>query len=293
MREKPRAALWRHQDVREGIQRKSAEVLGDGEVSDESLETFFMLEGEKLTEQEKRDVELFRAHIGERLINAIMNRPGNAASSREEAMERLNKPGETFGLISFHDPAHCITTYERSETNSVVPGFFRHSFEEAFLTPEVIAEEFPALLWSRPVENMNLFTSLLERESANQLFDVLRRRAQGSSNPERFLPEIETLAKGLDPTSFASVRRTFEEYTMLFLRTSSPQNISPDLLARAEPVFREVVERSQREPDEQYLAFAKRLFNEYKTNKRIYIEEFERILAPLLRRLRQKNNSGT
>lgn len=287
----PREALWRHQEVRGGVRAKTHEIFGEGEISDEALDTFFLLEGETLSEEEKRDVALFVQHAGERLINAILNRPGQKITSPEEALRILNNPEERFGIIPLHDPAHCITTFERSEENSVVPAFFKHTTEEAFLNPHVTAEEFPALLWSRPIENMNIFTSLFEQESATRLFEVLRKRAVASSDPTRYSPMVDALEQELDSTNFESVRRIFEEFTILFLKTSSPGAIKPELIKKAEPFLDESVRTSQTNPDEKYLVFAQRLFNEYKTNKRIYIEEFERILKPLLERLRAKDDA--
>lgn len=288
----PREALWRNDEVRRGIQEKTKEIFGDNEVSDASLDAFFSLEGERLSDQEKRDVALFAKYAGERLINAILHRPGQAVGSPEEAARRVNNPEEKFGIIPLHDPAHCITTYERSADNSVVPAFFKYSLEDAFTNPEITAEEFPALLWSRPIENMNLFTSLFEQESATRLFDVLRKRALASSNPTRYSPMVETLEARLDPTDSSSVRRTFEEFTILFLKTSQPGAINPELIKKGEPFLDEAVAISQTNPDEKYLAFAQKLFNEYKTNKRVYIDEFERILKPLLERLRRKDEAS-
>lgn len=286
-----REVLWRNSEVREGVKNKTHEIFGEGEISDEGLDAFFSLEGEPLSKEEKRDVRLFVQHAGERLVNAILNRPGQAASSPEEAVRILNNPEERFGIIPLHDPAHCITTFERSSENSVVPAFFKHTTEEAFLNPHITAEEFPALLWSRPIENMNLFTSLLEQDSATKLFNILKKRAQASSDPEKYVPMVDTLEVKLDPSDFTSVRRTFEEFTILFLKTSSPGAIKPELIKKAEPFLDEAVRTSQATPDEKYLVFAQKLFNEYKTNKRIYIDEFERILKPLLERLRTKDDA--
>lgn len=290
-RSESREALWRHPEVRTGIKEKTREIFGKEEISNEGLDTFFSLEGEPLSEEERRDVTLFVRHAGERLINAILNRPGQAVTSPEEAI-RILSTEERLGIIPLHDPAHCITTFERSDENSVVPAFFKHTSEDAFTNPQVIAEEFPALLWSRPVENMNLFTSLLEQESATKLFKVLKDRAATSSNPKRYLPMTKELEAKLNPTDFASVRKTFEEFTILFLKTSRSEVIDPELIKRAEPFLDASVTTSQTHPDEKYLAFAQKIFNEYKTNKRIYIDEFERILKPLLERLRRKNETS-
>ncbi len=286
MSERPN--FYRDPELRKGIEKKARDIFGSREVSDDGIDQFFQLQGEHLSEAEKRDVGLFIEYVSKRLVNAALHRPGQEAKDESDAEKKLNDHAETFGFIPNHDPAHAIMTYERSDENSVVPTFFKKGLQATFLDPEALAEEFPALLWSGPVNELNWFTALFEERTSKKLFDVLRARAQASSDARMYLPAVEALEADLDRTDFDSVRRTFETFTILFLKTTSAKSMNTSIIREGIPAMDEALARTQAHPDERYLALARKIFDEYPSNKRVYFEEFKRIMAPLLERLRRK-----
>lgn len=284
MSEKP--SFYRDAEVRKKIENKAKKTF---DTSDGSIDIFFMLGDEKLTDQERRDFELFTEYVGKRIVNATLRKPDSGVEDVESAKYRLRYSRNGLGIIPSHDPAHAIVAYERSKDNSVISQFLQVDQREAWVNPEIVVEEFPAFLWTRAFEGVNLFTSLMSKECAEKMFNTLRIRARKSVNPERFVRLADELEAQLDPQDFESVRKTFERYIVGILKSSNPKHISAKLVREAEPMLDAAVELSQANPDEKYLAFAKRIFNEYPANKRLFIEEFERIMAPLLERLRRKD----
>jgi hypothetical protein len=278
-------AFYRDLMLREGILRKSREIFGSGEISKEAIDDFFLLEGERLKPEERRDLELFRDHAAKRLVNAALNRPGVGAGNRTEAMQHLFESQEQFGLISFHDPAHVITAYDRSDGRDLTPSFLKVTPEEGYTNPEVIKDEFPALVWARIFGGRPLFVSLLNPVSAKDLFETFK--SGDYERPEEMQKDLDQLFKELNPKDFESVRRTYERIIILYLQQTAfcREGDGKGLTDGLEEAF----QSSQLDPDPKYLQLLQNVFNQYPKDKKTLFKEFQRICAPLLDRLRRKD----
>ncbi|NQV89843.1 hypothetical protein HQ487_00375 [Candidatus Uhrbacteria bacterium] len=281
-----RPSFYRDPIIREAIYRKSREIFGSREVSDEAIDNFFLLEGEKLSEEEKADVGRFVEHVSKRLVNAALHRPGAEISTKEKAKQCLFDPKERFGFISFHDPAHAIAMYDKSEGKSLVPSFLTATLEEGYTDPNVMLEEFPALIFSQIFEGRPLFASFLDSESTSALMEVLT--VGDYEHPEVAKVAFEKIASEVDHKDFESVRRAYEKTIVLFLSETAFRRV-PEHKEEVKQTGEEALLLSASNPDEKYLLLARTIFEQYGSNKKVLFQEFQRICGPLLERLRRKD----
>lgn len=278
-------SFYRDDKLREGIRRKSREIFGSGEISTESLENFFLLEGQRLTPEERRDVELFRDHVAKRLVNAALRRPGAGAVTKAEAAQHLFEPEERFGFIDFHDPAHVITAYDRSNGRDLTPFFLKVTPEEGYTNPEVIKDEFPALVWARIFGGRPLFVSLLSPDSAHELIELLKDGRY--EHPEEMKRHLDELLDNFNHEDFESVRRTYESIIILYLKETAFRRSGKG--KGLKEGLDEAFESSQDQPDPKYLLLLHNVFEQYPKDPKTLFYEFQRICEPLLTRLRRKD----
>lgn len=279
-------SFYRDPQLREGIAHKAFEIFGNREIGERQLDDFFLLEGVKLSSEEKAQVGLFVEHVSTRLVNAALRRPGTGSTTKAGAARHLFDPEDQLGFISFHDPAHAIVAYDRSDGKDLVPAFLKVTPTESYTSSKMVEEEFPALVWSKIFGGRPLFVSFLHEDTMRDLFEVMKHDKY--EDPVQMQAGLDHIASQVNHRDFESVRRAYEATIVLYLNQTASRRAGAQASAMKEALeigFRQ----SQESPEPKYLQLIRNVFENYEKDKKTLFSEFQRICGPLLARLQLKD----
>lgn len=285
-----REFIKKHADaVTEEYDRKTEEWRG--QVLD-PLNHLFHLDKdqiEALTPEERADVRNFIRYGEQRLLNSHL------ASEQFHKMIEVSglenhvraQEGLKAGSLNTHDLLHVLAAYSRSGGTSSNPSFNTLPYAEVYTSPEAHAEELMAQLWEEPIADVPLDTLFSERNpvayAQERTFKSGHMIEFDDAEAKKWRSRFEAIKK--TGGMFGDKRNTVSFYLDLyefiyFFRRSWSGNF--DGLQNAYDTV-----RRHRHPE--YVKVFTTLFENArskKPNPKILLNEFRRVLSPLLTRLR-------
>jgi hypothetical protein len=257
--------------------RKRAEDLYQ-EFNDEvRLEMLFELDGENFTNEEFADVSAFGQYATKRLAAGALESPITRGMQIHEAF----RAGSPTGPVR-HDVLHAMWAWQRTKGRSLVPAYLKVKDKESQYTdPTAIQEELAVGLF----DNSKFVRSLFSAKEPTQLceLNLLQRGGASKKTLEDLSATINTLVpnKGKDPFQYSLL--LYEAY-MTALDGGE-----------VHPGYKEGLKTVQANRSPEYLNIFKALYDDTqakKQNEKLMLNEFQKILAPLLARLRKEKKAA-
>lgn len=277
----PKSGLYRrHERDVEAYAETFAEVMKNPK---EVICAFFQVPDEaqdSITAEEIEDVSNFVLYAGKRLTNTALYAP---------LFEKQVSRGQIHGAMhqgahrSYHDALHAMMAYDRSGGRSLAPAYIGipRTLEEQVSDPAAAQEEAMVLLWQG---SENFMPSVFRGE--DPLVALQRTDAKNVAFTEARIRELVPLKEKNRLQYLLSVHEAYCAGLLMNVAGSKRMN---------EPIGKafDVVANNR---DPQYVRIAELLSKNAQANEpdpKILIYEFQRILQPLLQRLRHKRAAGT
>jgi hypothetical protein len=242
-------------------------------VQSEEHDELVLVEKRPVSQEDLLDLELFAEYVAPRL------KAGSAASPLHKDLtddQKLNDPHRLAPVSFFaHDLLHGFVAYANSNGKSLVPEYMKtESKEEMFMSPESIMEEIFVQIWDAYQDEESLIVALFK--SDNPEID-----AQNAISPswredfKKYYQEyLPSEMKESDPLEYY-----MSLWELVYLLRNSQRDVAilySELEHVRPPVYKEVMKRLYQ--------------NSLRENPdpKILFHEFQRILDPLLARLRRK-----
>jgi len=235
-----------------------------------------------VTAEEKEDISNFARYAGKRLANASLHAPmfEKGVADGREGVQLAMKEG-AFPRM-YHDVLHAMLAYEKSNGESLTPAYLKVPNKNAQLTdPAAIQEEVMVYLWQN---NANFMRRVFRGDDLHMLMET--------TVGYDIRPYMEARIQELAPLNEASPLEYYlgihEAYCVALLRKIAGDTGDKSTGADIEKAFELIANNRSAE----YVHIAELLYENAQSKNpdpKILLHEFQRILKPLLERLRVKS----
>lgn len=169
----------------------------------------------------------------------------------------------------YHDIAHSAISYEENKT--LKPNFIN---ADSYINNEIlIREELHAALWFGQFGELSSFLALMDHKS----FENWRKALSGAKQKALDLgykPEelyVDKILMAVSEVAFDCFNSVFDNYQKFILLILEPASGSDAVTIKNWETLKDRILKS---PDTRFKERAERIFDRYKTNKRILLDEF-------------------
>lgn len=264
------------------------EVFGEKNIKEKEINLFFGLPTDSLSKEQLDFFRKFSHWAGRKMLVATLNSPILRKTVKNPTLKDAVK---FLKRIPLHELSHCIVAV--AQTGDPLPEFL--IVENQVNNEQLLRDELHALLFWGQLDLPPLLVTLLDKKKTMQWYQrywavlFLTERTEGFGR-------LQKKMRKLDHSSFEQVFSLYQETLSHQLREVVVAEKAGEFSAvgkffvsmftsfpKTRAAFQAMAQKVHATPDKEYKDRARRIFEQYASNKYVLFDEFKTVVEPAMK----------